>query len=194
MIDLWLPPMPAIIRPHIEKASFLPGMFPAGAAAAVVGTFPQVQGTNNGGTSGFTTAASFNAPLPSGIQAGELLVLFVAAGPFGGGTADIIAPSGWTQLFHTANTDRFGCYYKVATGSEGATVAVSTTGNRSWATNSYRVSGYQGTPVAGTSATGATASPNPPSVSPSWGSAKTLWIACEADFSGANTAPSNPTN
>src|SRR5882672_2885076 len=37
MIDLWLPPKPAIIRqaePELIKANFLPGWFPAGAAVA----------------------------------------------------------------------------------------------------------------------------------------------------------------
>lgn len=42
MIDLWLPPKPAIIRPAPETrhASFLPGMFPAGAIAAAAPAIP----------------------------------------------------------------------------------------------------------------------------------------------------------
>lgn len=189
MIDLWLPPKPAIIRPHIEKASFLPGMFPAGAAAAIVASFPVVQATNSGNTG--SNAASYAAPLPASIQAGDLLLLLVSVN----NTITLTTPSGWTQLFNTANGAlRHACYYKTASGSEGSTVTVTGSGSAGWATNSYRITGHQGAPEAGTSATGTSNSPNPPSLTPSWGSAKTLWLAAVGNIVGGGTTATAPTN
>lgn len=195
MIDLWLPPKPAIIRPaEIRKASFLPGMFPGGVAAlAPVAAYPVVEATNQGGTSSFTASSSFNVPLPASIQAGDLLLIFVSVANNPVGT--LTTPSGWTQRFNTTGTNhRFACYYKVATGSEGSTVAVTNSGNVSWATCSYRISNYQSTPESGTSATGSSTTPNPPSLTPSWGSAKTLWLAAAGSPGGNSGTPTVPTN
>lgn len=187
MIDLWLPPKPAIIRPHIEKASFLPGMFPAGAAAAIASSFPIVQATNSGFTS--SSASSYAAPLPASIQAGELLLLFVATN----NTVTHTTPSGWSLGFTQSSSGaRLSCFYKVASGSEGSSVTVSYSGSCHSSINSYRISGYQGTPEVGTAATGTSTSPNPPNLAPSWGSAKTLWFAAiglQVNLSAVTTTP-----
>lgn len=169
--------------------SFLPGMFPsvgAGGEAA----FPVVEGTNVGGTSGFSFTATFAAPLPSGIQSGELLIVFCH---FGNGT--LTTPSGWNLLFTaTAGTGRFSGFYRVATGSEGSTVSITGSASSSWAINSYRISGYQGSPECGTAATGTGFSPDPPSLSPSWGAKKTLWIAAMGRQTGSGTTSTVPAN
>ena len=75
------------------------------------------------------SAASVSANLPSGIVAGDLLVMFVSIAT---ATASIITtPTGWTQFLAQVTTQRTGAYYKIATGSEGATqsVSLSTNGN-----------------------------------------------------------------
>jgi hypothetical protein len=200
---LGLPPKPAIIRPAREMwrpplrlrfdRAVLPGIVPILAQAAA-GAFPVVEGSNTGAASGGTGTTNYSAPLPSSITSGELLLLFVAAGAGGARTVSV---SGWSELFNSIGSGslrRLACFYKVATGSEGASVTVSGSNSSFWASTCYRISGYQGTPEAGTIATGSSASPNPPSLSPSWGSAKTLWFAVagkdaggSSDFSGAPT-------
>ena len=160
---------------------------------APVATFPVVEGTNQNATT--SVSSSIAVALPASIQAGELLIIFVSANNNAGVT--FTTPSGWTQLYNVTgggNMRRHACYYKVATGSEGASVTLTGSTNATFAANSYRISGYQGTPEAATPATGSSASPNPPSLTPSWGSAKTLWLAVAADISTSGTAPTAPTN
>ena len=80
---LWLPPKPAIIRAWkreelkrqpLVQASFLPGMFPAGAAAAAppATTLTQVGSGTDGDDDGSITSSVT-------IQAGDLLVVWVGA-------------------------------------------------------------------------------------------------------------------
>lgn len=157
------------------------------AASGVAGTFPVVEATNTGNGSSGT---SYAVPLPAGIAAGDLLVIIVGVNA----TATLTTPSGWTQLANAfSGTQRLAVYYKIASGSEGSTVSVTASASASWATNSYRISNYQGTPEAGTPATGSSTAPNPPSLSPSWGSAKTLWIAAAAN-NGAASFSGTPAN
>lgn len=94
-------------------------------------------------------------------------------------SATVDAPSGFTQLYSNTVGNRIRrAWYKVADGSEGTSINVTGGAERS-AHTSYRILAgtYQGNPVAGTVATGTDESPNPPSLTPSWGSYKTLWIA-----------------
>lgn len=144
--------------------SFLPGHFPA-ASAGAFGAFPVVQATN-------VTNTDTSANLPASIQSGDLLLLFIAdcVG------SDPGAISGWTQFFHEGTSGTAGLltgYYRVANGSEGATLTIPVQA----ASLTYRISGYQGTPESADTSSTSAGSPDPPSLAPSWGSAKTLWIA-----------------
>ena len=154
--------------------------------------FPQVAAVNGGGNTTNTTSHTVN--LPSGIVSGNLLLVFFASD----GTPTITFPSGWTQLFQTAGgTDvKFGAWYRIADGTEGATITVTTSASECSNHTSYRITGYSGTPEVGTSATGNSTTPNPPSLTPSWGAKDTLWFACQGnDGSTATTAyPTNYTN
>lgn len=76
-----------------------------------------------------------NAALPSGIVAGDLLVMFIAAGTASG--AVITTPTGWTQVAVQTAGNRSGAYYKIATGTEGATQAVTLSTNSD--TSSFNV-------------------------------------------------------
>tara|TARA_R110000868_G_scaffold59052_2_gene181433 strand:+ start:54 stop:713 length:660 start_codon:yes stop_codon:yes gene_type:complete len=90
-----------------------------GLRAAVGGggpTFIDVAGTI------VNSASSVSANLPSGIAAGDLLVMFVSIATATGNT--ITTPSGWTQFLAQVTGPRTGAYYKVADGSEGATQSV----------------------------------------------------------------------
>jgi hypothetical protein len=94
-------------------------------------------------------------------------------------------PGGWTQLYNITasnNLRRFAAFWKSASGSEGASVNVAVGGGDGyWATIAHRIpaADWTGTPEAAT-ATGSTGSPNPPSLTPSWGSDANLWLAAGA--------------
>lgn len=206
---LWVPQKPAIIR-----ASRLPEtpadargirMMPplalglGGSFASLLGStaltssFPVVEATNISSTSGSATQV---VNLPAGISSGDLLLIFL--GMQDGRT--INTPSGWTQLYNNNSDPSAACFYKVASGSEGASVSVTLSSSSIGGHTSYRISNYQGTPEAATlNGPTSSANPNPPSLTPSWGSAKTLWITAthnrnpSADPS-VSSYPANTTN
>lgn len=157
------------------------------------GAFPVVEATNTGFSN--SQVSSHSVPLPSGIQSGDLLLIILAFQHNGGGDWNL--PTGWTALYTQDNGAGIGqqvCYYREADGSEGATQTVTTNVVGRAGYNSYRISGYQGAPEAATTPdSGASTSPNPPSLTPSWGAAKTLWIATTSQ--DHNNQPSAiPTN
>lgn len=72
-----------------------------------------------------TAATTFNVAYPSGIAAGDLLILHVVTN---GGTLSATPPTGWTEVYRetTTTNPKGGVYIKVASGSESGTVAVTT--------------------------------------------------------------------
>jgi len=118
VIDLWIPPKPAIIRPaepSFVKASFLPGMFPGFiASAADALTLEFVTSTNSEAT---TITA------PATVNAGDLLVLFDLA--LGILIPTAVTPTGFTNVANFASSSalRGMVSYKIAVGTEdGATI------------------------------------------------------------------------
>lgn len=107
--DLWLPPNPAIIRRAdraIEKANFLPGMFPAGATK---------RGTPILALRGSATSQTSTITIPATTGVGDLIVFYQFAYDAGGAVPNAI-PSGFTQ----ASTISFAngtmtISYKIAT-------------------------------------------------------------------------------
>lgn len=141
----------------------LPG-FPVLLGAPAV-EFPVVEATNTSVNDASVTTHTVS--LPSGIQAGELLLIVVRCSGISSG------PSGWS----TAGSAAFDTFWwKIATGSEGSTVTFTTSAGTSSAHISARISGGVSAEVS-SEATGSSTAPNPPSFSPSWGSTKTLWLA-----------------
>lgn len=120
--------------------------------------------------------------LPANISAGDLLIVIFCCYL----TASITFPEGWTELFQGAGgiLVRFGACYRVADGEEGATITVTTATNVCSAHNSYRITGYSSTPEVGTMATAASTTPDPPSLSPTWGAKDTLWLAVQGNYVG----------
>lgn len=157
-------------------------------AAAAAQAFPTIAATNT--SSNAPTASDWTVSLPASIAADDLLIILVA----GGNAGAVTTPTGWTSLFEFLGTDTQRCYaaYKVASGTEGASVAVAHAGTGGGGHNSYRITGYQGTPESATDATAV----DPPNLAPTWGSAKTMWLAVAFDrlTVGAMTAPTNYTN
>jgi hypothetical protein len=195
---LWLPPKPAIIEllrvAHLRLA-VLPGMTAAIAPGAST-AFPVIEGSTTGANAGGTGASNYSAPLPASITTGELLLLFVSAGA--GAARTVTTPTNWSALFNSIGAGslrRFCGFYKFANGSEGASVTVAASANSFWSYTAYRISGYQGAPEAATTATGSASNPDPPNLTPSWGSAKTLWIAAAGrDAGGASDFSASPAN
>lgn len=128
--------------------------------------------------------------LPASISAGDLLLLFIS----NNSANTPITPSGWTSLLNTGNG--VSAFYKYASGSEGATVSVGSGGIRSGAAVCYRITGTDGSTAPALSATAitpASATFDPPSLTPSWGSDDTLWLAISAEVGGSHTVSAGPT-
>ena len=137
-------------------------------------SFPAVEGVNGGNDVVNQTNHTVN--LPAGIEAGDLLLAFFASDDL----PVITFPGGWTQLIQTGNvSSKFGAWYRVADGEEGATIVVTTDAVQMTAHTTYRISGYSGVPLAGT-ATGTSANPNPPDLGPTWGAEDTLWFVASS--------------
>lgn len=111
-----------------------------------------------------TNGTSNSVPMPSGIEAGDLLLIAVSHD-----TSGAVGCSGWTDITNQANGSacRLAIFAKLAVGSDTATVTAS---NNDIAAKSIRISKdlHGITDVSaiprGTPATGSNGSPNPPSV------------------------------
>lgn len=83
---------------------------------------------------------TFNVAYPSGITAGDILVLHIVTN---GGAPSSTPPTGWTQVHRESTTvtnPRGGVYIKVASGSESGTLAVTVTST----TGVAQISRYSG--------------------------------------------------
>jgi hypothetical protein len=119
-------------------------------------------------------STSYVVSLPGSTVAGDLLVVAICHR----GNSAVSWPAGWTPLDQTSNstTMSLSIGYRIANGSEGATIIV--TGPSSKAAQlCFKARGRSGNPEKGTGATGTSANPDSPSVTPSWGVAQTLFIA-----------------
>ena len=128
--------------------------------------------------------------LPEGITSGDLLLVF-----FGAKTDTSISfPGGWTPLFNEqqAGQVRFGCWYKIADGTESSTIIATTGTAVRTAHISYRISNYSGLPQA-SAAKGFHNAGIPPSLSPVWGEKMTLWIAATCYNEGFREILAYPT-
>lgn len=132
------------------------------------GNFPVMEASNT--TNIETLSTSFTLNLPASIASGELLVLEIFSA-----TSDTVSATGWTArqtggLFHLLT--------KTATGSEGATVAMTGTASARRTAISRRISSAGGLQFAYDDSTGTAMPPfDTPSLSPSGGAAKYLWVS-----------------
>ena len=143
--------------------------------------YPLVAGTAS--SSEDNNTYTHNIALPSGIAAGDLLLIFWADRDRPVATVPI--PAGWQELYRSVsgNGARRIAWYKIATGSEGTVLVLTSAGGdaiRS-AHNSYRIAAgtFQGIPVAGTVATGSNNQfPDPPYLLPGFGNVKDTMDCC----------------
>ncbi len=140
------------------------------------GDFPSIAAINGGNDVVNQTNHIVN--LPAGIVAHDLLLIFFAAdaGP------TITFPEGWTELFQDDNTAvvTLAIAYRVADGTEGATITVTTSNIQMTAHTTYRITGNWSTPEVGVAVKVTDANPDSPNLVPTWGSANTLWLAVYA--------------
>ena len=158
---------------------------------------PIVEATNQSQHSSGVT--SHTVSLPAGIQVGETLVVFFAYR--GGGTTT--DPSGWTSNNAFINstpspTVRTRVLTRVADGTEGASITVTTGVAAVSAHQSFRISGALNglSGVESDEFTANSSAPDAPNLTPSWGEANNLWFASVANIStsGAATPPTNYAN
>lgn len=152
------------------------------AKAAAAAAFPQVLDFSAQTFVNDTT--SHNVAMPATVASGNLLVIFWTHRANGGAT--VATPTGWTALYANigpaSSAGNGSCFIRVADGTEGGTnVNLVTSLLRTAVAQVYRIGSWfgslAGVEAAATAFTASTNAPNPPSLSPSWGSAKTLWFA-----------------
>jgi hypothetical protein len=144
--------------------------------------FPVVQATNN---STQTAATTHTVSLPAGISSGDLLIVILEV------PGTIASFTGYISLISGRGIGFL--YYRIADGSEGATTTFTTSASTLSVHNTYRISGHQGTTPEATTAAGL----DPPSLTPTWGSADTLFIAAicaTVIFGSAGDITAAPTN
>lgn len=165
--------------------------------------FPVVAGTSTSFAGNNLTTQTVS--LPSGVQVGDLLIVIMGFRDRTFTTTTVSFPSGWTELVtRTSGTSQGVVYYKVATATEAGAASISVAASPTGGTGArcahvvYRIqkNTYTGTPEAAyinaTSMLTSGINPNPPSLTPSWGSAKNLWIAGAAGTRAA-TDPNTTT-
>lgn len=150
-------------------------------------TFPAIQ-TSSSGTASSTSSLSGTVTLPTGIQIGDYLV--IAAQLFSV-TASVCSATGWTAAH---NSNDVSVLWRIADGTEGATVTINwTAGANRQNFFAYRITGADNSqaPAVVSNALATNTSIPAPSLTPSWGSADTLWMTFAAQ-SGANTVSAYP--
>lgn len=146
------------------------------------------------GTNGSTAATNKVCNLPTGIASGHQLVLELRSA----GADTHSTPTGWTALVLNNNADAsndvVSVFWRIADGTEGATVTVTATASLKFAAICWRITGA-GTPQISAAATGASATPDPPSFTPTGGAQDYLWLWV-GSWEGEQTSPpaGNPTN
>jgi len=157
--------------------------------------YPSVANT---ATSAKTSATGTNhtASLPSGIQNGDLLLLFwVDAGT----SSTLTTPSGWTSLYNMVGTanQRRAAFYRIADGSEGAMLDLTTSAAERSAHTVYRIAAgsFQGVPVPGSTVSADSNTADPPTLTSGFGNVPTLWFAAiHAEGTATVPTPANYTD
>lgn len=149
--------------------------------------YPVVEAAN---TYGAEAAASHAIPLPTGVQAGDLLILLV------NGPADSdygwTHPSGWSNQWNASNGNMQGAAWtRVADGSEGSTVTLDLSTAMRLSAVTLRISGADGTVTHNSGVYGTGYQPNPGSVTAPWGADDNLFIAVA--HAAAGDTPTYPT-
>lgn len=160
-------------------------------------TFPTVAGRTNSVVITDGTSHSVSLPTAATINAGDLLVVHFVAD----GVPAITWPANWvgaTPVTHGggANVASSSTWaYKIADGTEGASISVTTDVSEKSAHRAWHIQDWHGTTVPeATSATGNDANPDPPNLSPSWGAEDTAWLVLSGHENSQTPVNAYPTN
>lgn len=152
--------------------------------------FPQIVGT---ATSAKTNELNLvhTVTLPEGIESGDLILIFWSDASRRNTQPDL---PGYTELKSSFASNSYRkIYYRIADGTEGASVSTSNTIDERSAHVSYRIAKgtYSGNPSASNEDAGSDNSPNPPEL-PGGGTFKFLWFASvHTQEIGNYTLPNN---
>jgi len=142
--------------------------------------FPSVLGTQPSETA--SDCSSCTITLPANIAAGDLIIAFLAQDK----NYTATWPSPWVELVDQANSTAVSLHvgYLIATGGETSVIVTTSAAERTqhYAIRISAASWHGTTPpeknLSGVTAdTGSSGTPNSGSLTPSWGSADTLWIS-----------------
>lgn len=154
------------------------GIMGAAVAAGGGGAFPVWETADDTAAQSSLAAGAHTHPYPANAAVGDIIVFWYSSTSSNelSGVTGFTSAGGWTQNFQ-----RTRIYWRRYDGTEGATFPFTTSATAYTAVRAIRISGAiaTGTPIESSSGTtsGASANPDAPSFSPSWGSAKTLWFA-----------------
>ena len=150
--------------------------------------YPVVQARATG-TNG-TNSTSHAITLPSGITAGDLLVVVFSVD----GAPTVTGPAGWTKLGQASNgtTVTGAVFWRLAAGAD--TLTLTTSASEQSSHVSFRITGAK--VVEGSSANGSSTNSDPPLLAPTFGSHEYLWIATRSGDASAvaTAAPSGYSN
>ncbi len=152
--------------------------------------FPQVETSATHDGSGNTTTATMN--YPASIASGDLLIVLAGCD---GISVSMTPPSGFTEIYDNARS--FAVFAKEADGTETGTTTYTQSANE-WPSNVvYRISGWDDSgslsdAIEVAVGTLDAASPDPPSLTASWGSDDNLWIAAKVAHHGSGFATAYP--
>lgn len=133
-------------------------MWPVAASMVAPAVVTRSTYVNTGSTTS-TTAVT----LPASLVSGNVILLVVQ---LGSGAGTLTTPSGWTLLDGPHGTRIQYIFWKVSTGSEGATVSISSSIALALAAIGYQISGVVGAPQISTVATGNSGQPDPGALTP----------------------------
>ncbi len=163
-------------------------------ASGIKSAFPSIANTQE--SFSFSSDTSFSVLMPTGIEAGQALVMIVRY--YEPPTA-VSTPAGWTLLTSTINGSNgsMAIFAKTAAGGDGTVIVTTTAAVTNKQATVLRLEDFYGDVANGAAAasinSGGT-SPDPPPKTASWGSAKNLWIACATVGNAATiTYPANYT-
>lgn len=142
-----------------------------------------------------STVTSMPVNLPASINSGDLVLAFAETRY----ATTWTVPTDWVELDAQVGGSSVGeltVFYKIANGSEGSTATwtAGTANTGAWQT-ALITSWHGTTPPEITKSSGDyTTNPNPPSLTPSWGSDDTLWIEVAGNAATANLTTGASTN
>lgn len=126
--------------------------------------------------------------MPSGVAAGDMLVVSVLCS-----NDRTVTASGWTQFASYYDPDgtlkKMILFYRIATGSEGATVTFTSNVSTSLNALAFRITGAHAStpPEAAQGLIFGVSTYDPPGLTPSWGSAATAWLVVASNSYGSTT-------